>query len=75
MQKKQIEEEEKGEKKLVVMMKKISSIIKTQPEIAINNENITKTDINKEDLKNIGDKDNNDYINVHKMMVELSVFN
>ena len=49
-------------------MKSINSMIKNKPE---SNEVVNVN--NQKQGNNIEEKDNKDYINVHKMMVELSV--
>jgi hypothetical protein len=55
------------DKKLKELMKSINSMVKNQPQTGSDpNSNI------KQNIK-IEEKDNKDYINVHKMMVEMSV--
>ena len=62
---------EEGEMKLEVLMKNINLMIKNKPEI---NPSVVAISEKQGNVK-IEDKDNKDYINVHKMMVELNVNN
>ena len=57
--------------KLEVLMKNINLMIKNKPEI---NPSVIAISEKQGNVK-IEDKDNKDYINVHKMMVELNVNN
>ena len=51
-------------------MKSINNMIKSKPE---SNENVNAVNCSNQKPVKIEEKDNKDYISVHKMMVELSV--
>lgn len=58
---------QEDDKKLKDLMKSINTMMKNQPQIVNENDGNVKQNIK------IEEKDNKDYINVHKMMVEMSV--